>query len=181
MMTPVTARDPVELDIATAATRPIVENLLQLYIHDLSQFRLSRPDAAGRFNRDDRYAVYFSDPGRCTYLFRDPSGPVGFGMVRGLNEDRRLMAEFFIVRGVRRHGLGREAALSMLRRHVGVWEIPFQELNVGAARFWRGLADAAVGQKWTEDRRPVPLKPHIPDDVWITLDSSDIVSSASGR
>jgi predicted acetyltransferase len=168
---------PVQLELVTAQSRSVVENLLQLYIHDLSQFRLSRPDEFGRFNHDDRYAVFFSDPDRCAYLFHDISGPVGFGLVRGLRESRRLMAGFFVVRGVRRLGVGHGAALEMLRRHPGVWEVPFQEENAGAARFWRDLATLAVGENWAEDRRPVPMKPHIPDDVWITLDSSTMSST----
>ena len=166
--------EPIELELVTKETRPILENLLQLYIHDLSQFRFSRPDGAGRFNHDDRYAVFFTDPDRGAYLFRDASGPVGFGLVRGISERRRLMAGFFVVRGVRRQHVGHVAALEMLRRHPGAWEIPFQEENAAAARFWREVATAAVGDEWTEDRRPVPDKPHIPDDVWITLDSSTL-------
>jgi len=174
MMSVVNSSSPVQLELVTDQTRPVVENLLQHYIHDLSQFRSSRPDEAGRFNLDERYAVFFSDSDRCAYLFRDESGPVGFGLIRGLNESRRLMAGFFVVRGVRRLGVGRGAALVMLRLHPGAWEIPFQEENAGAARFWREVAGSAVGRKWTEDRRPVPMKPHIPDDVWITLDSSEM-------
>jgi predicted acetyltransferase len=164
--------------LVTNLTRPVVENLLQLYIHDLSQFRASRPDEAGRFNHDERYAVFFYDPDRCAYLFRDESGPVGFGLVRGLSESRRLMAGFFVVRGVRRLGVGHDAALEMLRRHPGIWEIPFQDENAGAARFWRQLAAAVAGESWSEDRRPVPMKPHIPMDVWITLDSSKMLPNA---
>jgi predicted acetyltransferase len=168
--------ESVELELVTDASRPTLENLLQLYIHDLSQFRFSRPDETGRFNHDDRYAVFFTNPDRCGYLFRDQSGPVGFGLVRGFSEHRRLMAGFFVVRGARRHHVGHAAALELLRRHPGVWEIPFQEENAGAARFWRAVANAAVGTEWSEDRRPVPTKPHIPDDVWITLDSSTLSS-----
>jgi predicted acetyltransferase len=169
-----TAPTPLKV---TKDSRPILENLLQFYVHDLSQFRFTRPDASGRFNHDDRYAVFFTDPDRCAYLFRDASGPVGFGLVRGLSERRRLMAGFFVVRGVRRQSVGRVAALELLRRHPGAWEIPFQEENAGAARFWREVADAAAGGEWTEERRPVPNKPHIPDDVWITLDSTRHSSS----
>jgi predicted acetyltransferase len=172
-------RSPLHVELVTEETRPIVENLLQFYIHDLSQFRLSRPDEVGRFNHDDRYAVFFSDPDRCGYLFRDESGPVGFGLIRGLRDSRRMMDGFFVVRGVRRLGVGRDAALAMLRRHPGVWEIPFQDDNAGAARFWRELATTAVGEVWIEDRRPVPMKPHIPDDVWITLDSSTMLPTTS--
>ena len=129
-MTVVNSRsEPIELELVTKETRPILENLLQLYIHDLSQFRFSRPDGAGRFNHDDRYAVFFTDPDRGAYLFRDASGPVGFGLVRGISERRRLMAGFFVVRGVRQTttGRSRRGAQEMLRRHPGTWEIPFQE------------------------------------------------------
>ena len=166
---------PITIELVTPKSRPIVENFIQLYIHDLSQFRLSRPDQFGRFNHDDRYAGFFTDPDRIAYLFRDESGPLGFGLVLGLKEQRRLMAGFFVVRGVRRLGVGRQAALQMLGRHPGVWEIPFQEENGGAARFWRELATEAVGTTWTEERRPVPMKPHIPHDVWITLDSTHLL------
>lgn len=168
--------DPIQLELVTTDSRPILENLLPLYIHDLSQFRFTRPDVTGRFNHDDRYVDFFTDPDRCAYLFRDSSGPLGFGLVRGLNESRRLMAGFFVVRGVRRRNVGHVAALDMLRRHPGVWEVPFQEENAGAARFWRAVADAAVGAEWSEVRRPVPMKPHIPHDVWITLDSTSLSS-----
>jgi predicted acetyltransferase len=177
MMSVVTPHSgPVQIEPVTATTRPVAESLLQLYVHDLSQFRLSRPDEAGRFNHDERYAAFFADPDRCVYLFRDELGPIGFGLIRGLSEPRRLMAGFFVVRGVRRRGVGRDSALALLRRHRGAWEIPFQEENAGAARFWRQLADAAVGSRWTEERRPVPMKPDIPDDVWITLDSTQMSS-----
>ncbi len=87
------------------------------------------------------------------------------------------MAAFFIVRGVRRKRFGHNAALEMLRRHPGVWEIPFQEVNAGAACFWRELAELAVGHEWTEETRPVPMKPQIPDDVWITLNTAHLLTS----
>jgi predicted acetyltransferase len=181
MMTVVTSSNPVTLERVGVDTRSIVEHLLQLYVHDLSQFRLTRPDETGRFSHDERYVSYFSDPDRCAYLFRDDAGPVGFALVRGLSEERRLMAGFFVVRGARRSGVGRDAALAILRRHPGLWEIPFQDENVGAASFWRELARSAAGTNWIEERRPVPMKPHIPDDVWITLDIAEMAPGSKVR
>lgn len=167
----------IELELVTSATQPIVENLLQLFIHDLSQFRFTRPDASGRFHHDARYSSFFSDPDRCAYLLRVGDSPVGFGLIRGLKERPHVMAAFFIARGVRRQKLGQRAAIEMLRRHPGVWEIPFQEENIGAARFWRELAELAAGHEWSEETRPVPMKPHIPDDVWITLNTAHLTGS----
>jgi len=42
------------------------------------------------------------------------------------------MNEFFVVRAVRRTGIGRAAAVELLGRYPGRWEIPFQEENPGA-------------------------------------------------
>jgi hypothetical protein len=47
------------------------------------------------------------------------------------------------------------------------WEIAFQQDNATAARFWRRIADEVFGA-WTEEPRPVPDKPDVPPDHWIT-------------
>ncbi|MEO9180653.1 MAG: GNAT family N-acetyltransferase [Acidimicrobiales bacterium] len=163
--------DSVTVELVSPASRPILENLLQLYMHDLSEFRGSVPNQRGRFGGDGRYASYVSDPDRCAYIVRHLNQPSGFALVRGLSEDRRVVGGFFIVRSLRRHGLGRDAALALLRRHPGPWEIAFQEENPRAATFWRGVASDLLGDDWSEERRPVPNKAHLPEDVWITMDS----------
>jgi predicted acetyltransferase len=106
---------------------------------------------------------------RCGYLIVSHEAPVGFAMVRGLSGQMRVVGEFFVVRAVRRRGVGRRAAAQLLRLHPGRWEIPFQEENPGAAGFWRRVAADLVGSSWREDRRPVPGKPHLPPDVWLRL------------
>ena len=80
-----------------------------------------------------------------------------------------------MVRALRRKGVGHRAAREMLRLHPGPWAIAFQEENPKAARFWRQLATDAVGTAWREERRPVPppAPSHLPDDVWILLDTTD--------
>ncbi|HWG61263.1 MAG TPA: hypothetical protein VG253_06075, partial [Streptosporangiaceae bacterium] len=100
-----------------------------------------------------------------------PGGPTpaGFAFVRGQSGDQRIMAEFFVVRAARRRRVGHSAALQILRLHPGRWEIPFQEENAGAARFWRRVAVAAVGDQWTQERRAVPGKPQLPPDTWLLL------------
>ena len=79
------------------------------------------------------------------------------------------MSEFFVVRGARRQGVAGAAVRELFARHQGDWEIPFQDNNVAAARFWRRLAAAIAGDAVRESFRPVPNKPEIPPDVWITL------------
>ncbi|MET9018498.1 GNAT family N-acetyltransferase [Actinopolymorpha sp. NPDC004070] len=159
---------PVSLHRMTDEDRPTIDRLWQLYAHDLSEFRGTLPDAAGLF-RWTRVPAYFDDPDRCGYLVLWGRQPAGFVLMRGLKGDSHVLGEFFVVRAVRRRGVGRDVALELLRRHPGKWEIAFQEENPGAARFWRRIAAEAAGDRWTEERRPVPGKPEIPPDVWLSL------------
>jgi predicted acetyltransferase len=77
----------------------------------------------------------------------------------------------FIVRSKRRAGVGRTAAEATVRRHPGHWEIPFQNENLTAARFWRRLA-GDTGTNVHERLQPVPGKPHIPDDVILSFETA---------
>jgi|KBSSwiStaDraftv2_1062776.scaffolds.fasta_scaffold107435_2 predicted acetyltransferase len=147
---------------------PVLERLWQLYKHDLSEFRDSHPDAQGLF-KPGHMPFYFGDPNRRAYFIDADTGPVGFALVSGVTDEPRGMGEFFVARSVRRRGVGRDAAIEVLRRHPGRWEIAFQEENPGAARFWRGIATELAGDAYQEERRPVPGKPHIPPDVWLTF------------
>jgi len=163
---------PVSLTRVDGALRGVVENLVSLYLHDLSEFRETLPRPDGRYAMGERRAAYFTDADRLVYLFVRDDRPVGFAMLKGLTHSPLSIGEFFVVRAVRRHGVGRDAARQIFALHPGRWEWAFQENNVGAARFWRQMADELVGEEWLETQRPVPGKPHVPPDVWITLDTA---------
>ena len=168
----------ISLQPLTAETRPIVEHLWQLYRHDLSEFRGTHgpsgfrgalPDEDGRFH--GRKLLPFFDVGadRAVHLFYCGAHPVGFAFVCHLTAEVRLMSEFFVVRGLRGHGVARRAVDELFALYPGEWEIPFQENNVAAARFWRRVATSIAGDNFREERRPVPDKPNVPPDVWITI------------
>ena len=160
----------VSLERITEDHRPTVERLWQLYMHDLSEYRSLLPDAEGLY-RWGRLPLYFGDSDRCGYLIRRAGDLAGFALVRGLEADARVVGEFFVVRAVRRQQVGRRATHLLFDRHPGRWEIPFQEINAGAARFWRAVATEAVGSTWTEERRSIPGKPGLTPDTWVLLDT----------
>jgi predicted acetyltransferase len=168
----------LDLRQLTPATRPVIERLWQLYRHDLSEFRGthgpdgfigSLPDERGEYHRRTLTPFLEDDDDRAAYLFYRDVHPVGFAFVSGVAGEVKLMCEFFVVRGLRRRGVARAAVDQLFARHTGTWEIPFQEANVAAARFWRRVAADAGGDDAREERRPVPGKPEIPPDVWITI------------
>lgn len=145
------------------ADRPVVERLWQLYRHDLSESRDSLPNAEGLF-KPGGLPRFFDDSDRCGYLVLCRGVPVGFALVQGLEVEPKMIAEFFVVRAVRRQGIGHAIAAEVLRRYPGAWEICFQEVNRGAPAFWRRVVTDVVGETWREELRPVPRKPHIPHD-----------------
>jgi predicted acetyltransferase len=165
-----TMSDPVSLESVTVDHRDVLERLWQLYSHDLSEIRGVMPDAEGFF-RLGRLPLYLSEADRCGYLIRLGQDLAGFALLRGLDGDARVVGDFFVVRAARRRRVGEQAVRLLLDRHPGRWEIPFQEGNVGAARFWRSVTTEAVGSAWREERRPVPDKPALPPDTWILLDT----------
>ena len=155
--------DSLELRLVSDADRPVLERLWQLYSHDMSEVRGTLPSAAGVF-KAGRLPTYFGDPDRCGYVLVYHRAPVGFAFVTGLSGGTKTIGDFFVVRSARRRRLGYDAASELLARHPGRWEIGFQAENSGAPEFWRRVATDAVGDRWHEELRPVPGKPHIPDD-----------------
>jgi len=77
------------------------------------------------------------------------------------------MGEFFVTRSARGRGTAAAFACQVLARHPGPWVVPFQNENPRAAAFWRRLA-AEVLDDVSENPLPVPGKPHLPADVWLS-------------
>lgn len=158
----------VTLRSVRPADLPLVERLWQLYRHDLSEFRGMLPDDRGLFTAG-HLPTYLNDADSCGYLICQETRPVGFAFVSGLETQPLHIAEFFVVRAVRRSGVGSLAARQLFAKHAGRWEIAFQEENPGAARFWRRLAAEVCPSGYREERRAVPGKPHLPPDTWLGL------------
>ncbi|MFI6156158.1 GNAT family N-acetyltransferase [Kitasatospora sp. NPDC051170] len=161
---------PDVVRLATDDDRPTMDRLWLMYRHDLSEFDELLPNADGSF-RDEWLHQAFTEDDRTPYLIVCDDRPAGLAFVRGLSGPARVLNSFFVVRGARRRGIGMRAAQEVLARHPGAWEIAFQDNNTGAVRFWRRVATELAGEAWTEDHRPVPGRPELPPDTWISFDT----------
>jgi len=153
---------------ASADDRPVLERLWLMFRHDLSGFRGVLPNPDGAF-RSERLEAAFSDPDWVAYLVMRGDRPVGFAVVRSLGGPVRVLNSFFVVRGARRAGVGLRAVREVVARHPGSWEVAFQDDNLAAVSFWRRVATEIAGDAWAEERRPVPGRPDLPPDVWISF------------
>ncbi|WP_330455942.1 GNAT family N-acetyltransferase [Streptomyces sp. NBC_00820] len=153
---------------ATAEDRPTVERLWLLFRHDLSGFRGVLPGPGAEF-RSERLDSAFAEAGWVPYLMTCGEHPVGFAFVRGPTAPTRVLNSFFVVRGARRAGVGLRAVREILARHPGRWEIAFQHDNAPAVSFWHRVAREVAGDAWEQAVRPVPGRPELPPDVWISF------------
>jgi predicted acetyltransferase len=79
----------------------------------------------------------------------------------------QMISDFFVVRAMRRTGVGREAARQVIAMLPGRWAIGFQACSPGVRRFWSTVAADACGRNWeTHDDPPVAGRP---PDSWITF------------
>ncbi|MCS0603770.1 GNAT family N-acetyltransferase [Streptomyces sp. LP11] len=153
---------------ATPADRPAVERLWLMFRHDLSEFDGTLPAPDGHF-RTERVEHAFTAPGWAPYLLSCDGRLAGLAFVRGLDGPMRVLNSFFVVRAARRRGIGLRAVRAVLGRHPGPWEIAFQEANTAAVRFWERVADDLAPGAWNREPRPVPGRPELPPDQWISF------------
>ena len=149
----------VTLDLAAPRDAPLIANLLELYIHDLSAaFPHIELGADGRFGYEP-LPRYWSEPER-RFPFLIRSGPrvAGFALVsRGspASEDPNVfdVAEFFVLRRHRRGGCGRSAAALLFDRLPGRWIVRVSEGNRGGMSFWESVISAYTRGQFTQSVR----------------------------
>jgi len=148
------------LEVAGQADAPLLANLLELYLHDLSAaFPGIQLGADGRFGYP-WLPLYWSEPDRrFPFLIRDHGRVVGFVLVtRGspASQDPAVLdiAEFFVLRQQRRTGVGRRAARRLWDRMPGRWVVRASEGNTGAIPFWRAVVAEYSGGTATVTQRP---------------------------
>jgi predicted acetyltransferase len=160
---------PIELVEVDRSARAVLENLGQLYRYDLSEAYRHLPNPDGSFN-NRRLDLFRTDPTRRAWLIQVAGRLGGFAMTAPTEDGGTTIADFFVVRALRRTGVGRETARRVLAMFPGRWSIAFQSYNPGAQRFWSQVATDAVGDTWqTYDSRSVEGRP---PDNWITFDTS---------
>ncbi|HEV7344702.1 MAG TPA: GNAT family N-acetyltransferase [Devosia sp.] len=126
----------IVVEAARIDQKPLIANLIQLYLYDMTESMPFPVGDDGRFQYDflERFWRY-------PYLIKSGTEIAGFALVI---DDCPLtgrkpcwfMAEFFILKAYRRRGLGKAALQAILARHPGDWHIGVPLANQPAQVFW---------------------------------------------
>jgi len=163
-------------DLAT--DREWLANVYPFYLHDLSEFfdDCYELDEWGRWT-PDYLPSWLEDGPDEPLILLDGGERVGLALVNRA-PSRHLspgfdfkMAEFFVLRRHRRHGIGQRAVRAIFERCPGRWEITELPRNATAIAFWRRVigeysggaheetSDAhAVRQVLDTRRRQAPIR-----------------------
>ena len=153
--------DAVRVVPAGPDDRHALTNLMQLYLHDFTEYEDADVGPDGRYG----YAYlesYWSEAGRYPFLIRVDDKLAGFALVRTVvdgQEPRRVMAEFCVLRKYRRRGVGQHAARQIFDLFAGGWQVNEAAANLPAQAFWRRVIGAYTGgrfsESWQADEEPV--------------------------
>jgi predicted acetyltransferase len=144
------APNAVEVIQAATEEKPILANLLELYAHDFSEFHDVAIGEDGRFGYNS-LPLYWSEPHRYPFLVRSDGQLAGLVLVKkgsevSGNQAVWDMAEFFVIRGYRRRGIGTQVARELWMRFPGTWEVRVMQSNISACRFWERAISRFVGR-----------------------------------
>ena len=140
----------IDLVAATPDQEPVLANLLELYIHEFTEWVDLDVGPDGRFGYS-QLPLYWIEQNRHPFLLEAGGKLAGFVLVQRApcvfgSEAVWDVAEFFVLRRYRRGGIGTEAAHRVWKRFAGRWQIRVREKNHSALRFWANAIAGFCGQ-----------------------------------
>ena len=129
----------VEVTRASRADRIPIRHMLELYLHDFSEFDGEDLDEGGLFGYSS-LDYYWHEPAHAAFVFRVDGRYAGFALVNDdvvFPDSQRWLAEFFVLRKYRRLGVGCSAARQVFDAMPGRWEVGQRRCNAPAQAFWR--------------------------------------------
>jgi predicted acetyltransferase len=142
----------VETLQASTEDKTLIQRMMELYQYDFSEFDGTDLDQHGTLGYPylDHYWV---EVGRHPFIIRVNGQLAGFALVNRhtyISGIDHAVAEFFIMRKYRRHGVGRQVAQALFDRFRGTWEVEVETNNVEAQAFWRAVINDYTAGNYTE-------------------------------
>lgn len=131
----------IELQVPSRAERGLIRRMMELYLHDFSEFDGSDLDEHGFFGYDDLDYFWF-EATHAAFIVKADEKLAGFVLVDNdvlINGNERAITEFFVMRKYRRQGVGKQVAFAVFNRLPAKWEAAVIQANLLAQKFWRKI------------------------------------------
>ena len=125
----------MKLELVTNKTISKLYNLLQLYLHDLSNyFPIDFDNKTATYKYDDLES-YTKNQSKLAYLIKKDNNVIGFSLIDILN-DTNIIQEMFILNNYKNKGYGKEAVFLIFNKHKGNWLVKAVPCSKKAENFW---------------------------------------------
>lgn len=142
----------IHLEKVSLEQKSVLANLMELYLHDFSEYDQSDvgPDGLFGFEYLDSY---WTDTDRHAFIVYVKDHIAGFVLVNKIvileeNTGANSIAEFFIMRKYRRKGVGTQVATRILDMFPGQWEVSQVADNIPSTKFWKKVLDEYTNGKY---------------------------------
>jgi predicted acetyltransferase len=147
----------ITLTRAGRADEVLLQNMVQLYTHDFSEYWAGTPrgalSAEGRFG-DYPLEEFWWRPGWDALLISVGDERAGFALINDVAKSGEKVdgniAEFFVLRKHRGGGVGRTVAEMIFDARPGQWELAVARKNLPALAFWRRVAGSEKASRQRE-------------------------------
>ena len=130
----------VQVFLAGAAEKEILNNLMKFYQYDFTEFGGDEVNKQGTFDYP-YFELYWQESNRDPYLIKYKENIAGFCFVNDVSltgaKNCKSIAEFFILRYLRHKGIASAAAKGIISLYPScLWEISQTYKNIYAQKFW---------------------------------------------
>lgn len=126
----------MHLHLANKSEKFLLQELLQTYLKEYSQFEEIKQDSNGNFAYK-YFDSYWQEKDRLPLLIKDREKVIGFIFVRlNIVGIYNSIAEFFIKQEYRKLGFGTNALKLVFEQYPGEWRLEYAKKNLVAKNFW---------------------------------------------
>lgn len=130
---------PLTLNLVTGEEVQILQNLLQLYLHEISRFAPIEISEDGTFDSSGMTSRLLT-PEVDAYLVRIKGRLAGFAIVKPTFQAGEIVArsltDLFLLETYRGFGIGEEVARMVFDESPGLWHLEIYGQHEEAAKFW---------------------------------------------
>lgn len=139
---------------ASKEDKVVIQNLMQFYIYDFSEYIKYDVEDNGLFAPYSYLDDYWEDVNnKFPYIIKRDDKYVGFVLVKFIESEERKyfsIAEFFILKKYRRSGIGKAIALRVFNLYKGQWEVYQKDTNKPAQIFWKKVIEEYTNGQYKE-------------------------------
>jgi len=131
----------------------ILINLVKFYCYEWSQYNGIEINENGEFEFEHHIHSFFNNERRHAFFIMADGKIAGFVLIDDdFDYDKNAdyaISEFFIMHTYRRNGIGKRAAIEILKMFPGTWEIKMHPANTISMQFWKSVVSELTAGDYT--------------------------------